>query len=140
MENTQQTTVTRTPDTIPAFLADYDAGLPVTSVSMGGIMGMGYELVIQEVAIAFLRQINDREFPASSSEAATMCEGFGKKVTKELDHHGMSGAQYSDGKSIALNFWRHSPVASLESLKERNRLLTLQKVDGQLVITGNVGA
>ena len=115
------------PDTVEQWLKNYDAGLPVTSVCMGG-MGMGYELVIQDVAVAFMRGLVAAEPFGSIEEMKNFCVPLGAKIMLELNHHGMTGAQFSAGRSIALNFHRRHPAASLGTLKDESRLLTLQLV------------
>lgn len=119
---------------IREWLYNYDSGLIVKSVSMGGL-GTGYELTIQECAIETMRNLAELELPEDDTEFSKAVMNASDKAADDLDKiHGFSGAQVGASKNIAAVFWKQTPEKGIKSAPPE-RIIQLQKgKDGMAII------
>lgn len=79
-------------------LSDWDAGIPVQTISMGG-MGDGYEAAIHTCAFDMIRGLEGKELPDPEEDQDLLR----KTMTDCIEHgdYGYSGAQVGAATSLA---------------------------------------
>lgn len=113
--------------TIIKWLSDYDNGIIVNTVSMGGF-GDGYELALQECAIEAMRNLQGIDVPEENEKFVEILNTAVDKAANKLDdEHGFSGAQVGAAKNIAAVFWKQTPERAIKMLPDEERILKMQK-------------
>lgn len=111
------------------WIADYDAGQELESVSMGG-MGSGYELAIQSCAVEIIRNLQGIEPPEDINDFRQQLSNAEDKAVALLNNRfGFSGAQVGAAKNIASVFWRKTPQGGIDKMKEQDpdRVIKIKK-------------
>lgn len=109
------------------WLARWDSGRPVWTISMGGL-GLGYEQAIQCTLVTILKHMVAEKYDHakwSDTEAWKADReriekwSFADPVIKEL---GLSGAQWGAAMNLATHFYMHGPrkVMTDERVKDRH--------------------
>lgn len=120
------------------WIADYDNGNTMESVSMGGISD-GYEAVIQDCAIETMRNLQMITLPEDKEAFGAAVEVAADAAVELLDKkHGFSGAQVGAAKNMAAVFWRQTPEKGIEMMKKQDpeRIIKIRKADDGSVCVG----
>lgn len=115
------------PDSIEEALSRWDEGIPLTSISMGGL-GPGYEQCIQVGFIELLRELKDATFPEVGQELNDLYDKALDRVLERTKLGGITGAQAGAMKNLSSNFLRdESWEEVLDSCKDRDRRIQISK-------------
>lgn len=120
------------------WIADYDNGNTMESVSMGGISD-SYEAAIQDCAIETMRNLQMIALPEDKEAFGAAVEVAADAAVELLDKkHGFSGAQVGAAKNMAAVFWRHTPEKGIEMMKKRDpdRIIKIRRADDGTVYVG----
>lgn len=116
-------------DSIKQWLADYDSGKEVQTVSMGGI-SYGYEQAIQHLAIEIMRGVSEKEVPENNNDFTEALNNAIEYAEKNLDaKYGFSGAQAGAAANLAAVYWRKTPSVGLDMMRSNNpeRIFKMKK-------------
>lgn len=119
------------PETVEQALRLWDAGEPVTTVSMGGL-GEPYEQCIQNLAFELMREWHSLDWPPLdedvSEDLVTKLRESGYRISAELDKtHRFSGDQVGAAKNIAAIVCRQGYREALSHPEIADRLITMTK-------------
>ena len=114
------------------WLARWDAGQPVWSISMGG-MGPGYEQALQTCAAQVLRHLLDTKYDHSKWEDKGIWEHDRKKIENwtyrdpTIDAVGPSGAMMGAAMSLATKIYMFGPVSIMANPDVKDRHIQVSK-------------
>lgn len=117
------------------FLADWDVGRPVTTVSMGGLSD-GYEQCIHIMAMEYLRALidwNEEYWNLPDIEAETLWNRIERAAEDEWEKQGLigqygpSGAQVGAAKNLAAIIFRKGYDVALADDAIKDRKITMTK-------------
>ena len=120
------------------WIADYDNGNEMESVSMGGI-SEGYEAAIQDCAIETMRNLQMITLPEDKEAFGAAVEVAADAAVELLDKtYGFSGAQVGAAKNMAAVFWRQTPEKGIAMMKEQDpkRIIKIRKAENGTVSVG----
>jgi hypothetical protein len=116
------------------WLVDYDNGITMNTVSMGGF-GDGYEMALQECAIEAMRNLQNTSVPDSQEEFVEFLNEAIDKAADKLDAtHGFSGAQVGAAKNIAAVFWKQTPDVGIKKAPAERIIQIYKGSDGMVKI------
>lgn len=108
------------------WLARWDAGQIVWSIEMGGL-GPSYEQAVQITIAEILRHLLEQKYDVTRWEsedqwkedrAAIEAAGFANQQITDL---GLSGAMWGAALSLALQLYRHGPIAVMKDERVKDR-------------------
>lgn len=104
-------------ETVADAVAQWDNGLPVRTVELGGL-GPGYEQAIQILVMELLRDEKDHDLPVTREEQ----EKWGEATITRTDEWvgGYSGAQVGAAKSLAYRMLRDGYEETIESMRQHD--------------------
>lgn len=106
-------------------LADWDKGVPVQTISMGG-MGDGYEAAIHTCVFDMIRGLEGKELPSTDDQ-----ELLRTTLTDCIDHsadYGYSGAQVGAATQVAYKALTEGWADMIKSIPE-DRLIEVTNPD-----------
>lgn len=117
------------------WIADYDCGNTMESVSMGGISD-SYEAGIQDCAIQTMRNLQMITLPEDEEAFGVAVEVAANAAVELLNKkYGFSGAQVGAAKNMAAVFWKQTPEKGIEMMKKQDpeRIIKIRKAaDGSV--------
>lgn len=122
------------------YIADYDSGKPMETVSMGGI-SEGYEIAIQMWAIEILRILQHVAVPKDKDVFGNLINVVADVALEPLNViYGYTGAQAGAAKNMAAVFWRQGPENALQMMRNEDpkRMIWIVKKDNTMaIVEGN---
>jgi hypothetical protein len=128
------------------YIAEFDSGIQVQSVLMGGI-GYSYESAIQHLVIETLRILQSKDFSVNAIVSGkTTLQSCVYEIVSQIGvrfdkQYGYSVAQVGAAANLAFIFWKKSPMVAIEDMykQDRSRIIMIEKgMNGGVIICSEI--